>query len=295
MKKYKDYDIIKKHDIQEYRGLENEILTHLTHPRTTALFPLNVSCFGITYPSKDYYIKRFPVRGYVLEYVTSGKGYIVVNGKKELVQGGDTYLLKQGENCEYFADPFDPFEKMWINFYGEFPQHIISAFQIRETVYKNVDMAPFFHKLFKLEKISTDFTEIKFETATIINEMLMALAKSIETKKYISEISNVIRQELHYAIMKEFNLEELSKKLFLSKSEIIRHFKNAFHITPYQYLLNIKINYAKSMIENNNASVKEIAETLCFSSPYHFSDVFKQKVGISPSAYKKIANETNKH
>ena len=117
--------------------------------------------------------------------------------------------------------------------------------------------------------------------------MLMLLAKSKSSAKHVSQIAIATKSKLDACATKTFSLDEIAKELFVSKTEIIRYFKKAYNTTPYQYLLNIKINHAKIMLENGTYSVVEISNQLAFSNPYHFSKMFKQKVGISPSEYRK--------
>jgi AraC-like DNA-binding protein len=286
MKKYENYNLIQKIDIQDFSGLETEISTHfLNHVEKS--FPLTSSCCGITFPTPNYYIKRSPATVFVLEHVISGKGYVVVNGQKHTVTTGDTYLLKPTENCEYFADKQDPYKKIWVNFNGNLAHQIISQYQLQDTIYKNVDLSPSFKKLFKLEEISTDLDVIHYDITSIITEMLMLLAKSKNSAKQASQIAIATKSKLNACATKTFSLDEIAKELFVSKTEIIRYFKKAYNTTPYQYLLNIKINHAKIMLENGTYSVIEISNQLAFSNPYHFSKIFKQKIGLSPSEYRK--------
>ena len=286
MKKYESFDIIKKIDIQQFKGLQNEVITHFHNPKGI-LFPISISCFGITYPTNNYYIKRASVSGYILEHIIEGKGYVVVNGKKTAVTAGDTYMLKTGESVEYYSDTQDPYKKLWVNFQGVLPAQLVSIYKLRDTVYKNVELVELFEKLYELDKISTDISEIHFDIANIITQMLLALAKSIEDNRFIPERANLIRIELNHAVNTTFNLEEICEKLFISKSEVIRIFKKSYGVTPYQYLLDLKISKAKSILESGSASIKEISEQLAFANPYHFSEVFKQKVGLSPLQYRK--------
>ena len=290
MEKYESFKIINNFDIQQFNGLQNEVITHFHNPKGLTI-PIHVSCFGITFPTPDYYIKRQFTRGFILEHVVAGRGYVVIDGKKNTVCKGDTYLVKPGESVEYYSDEKKPYEKLWVNFKGELPSKLVTMYKMHDTVYKNVDLVQEFDNLYALEKISTDVSEIHFEIAQIITQMILKLAKSVEGKKNISETAKTVLNDIHLSIEKPFNLNELCKKIFLSKSEIIRIFKNSYGITPYQYLLNLRINQAKAILENGNSSVQHISEILCFSSPYHFSQSFKKKVGLSPLQYrKKIQN-----
>ena len=286
MKKYENFNLIQKYDIQAFSGLDTEESTHFLNS-IEKFYPISSTCYGITYPNPNYYIKRSPNTAFVLEYVISGKGYVIVNGKKNIVTAGDTYLLKPTEKCEYFSDKTTPYKKLWVNFKGPLAQEIISQYQLNDTVYKGIDLSENFEKLFKLEEISIDLDIVHFDLATIITEILIKIAKSNSVTQNVSQIASKVKYFLDTRLTQTFSLDLLSKNLFISKTEIIRYFKKAYGITPYQYFLNLKISNAKLMLESNSYSIIEISNFLAFSNPYHFSKIFKQKVGISPSEYKK--------
>ena len=83
------------------------------------------------------------------------------------------------------------------------------------------------------------------------------------------------------------NVEQLCESLAVSKSQLSREFKKYFSVTPYQYLLNKKINVAKQLLMLTNMKIQEISDALCFSDEYNFSNVFKSKVGQSPYVFRK--------
>jgi AraC-like DNA-binding protein len=60
-----------------------------------------------------------------------------------------------------------------------------------------------------------------------------------------------------------------------------------YGITPYTYVLNKKIEFAKKLFVDTSLTVKEVATKLCFSDAYYFPNVFKEKVGCAPSQYRK--------
>jgi len=285
MKHYLDYSQIKKRDIGEFHGLGNETFVKFTNLFNLSC-PIYVHMCGITYPTADYYIKRSPVTTNILEYVVSGEGHVTVGGVDHRVTAGQSYLLKVGEHAEYYADPQNPYKKLWVNFNGPLASELISHYKLRDTVYCNVDLTELFEKLFALETISYDVADVHFDMCSILTEMLMRLAKSVPSHHYASETAQKIRQLLISAIYEKFSLESICKELSLSKSEVIRYFKASYNVTPYQYLLNGKFNVAKSHLEYGTKTVAEIAECLGFNSPYHFSSLFKQHVGVSPMQYR---------
>lgn len=58
-------------------------------------------------------------------------------------------------------------------------------------------------------------------------------------------------------------------------------------ITPQAFLQTKLIDRAKSLLASQELTINEIAEELGFSYPNHFARLFRQKTGMSPSAFKK--------
>lgn len=63
-------------------------------------------------------------------------------------------------------------------------------------------------------------------------------------------------------------------------------FKGNFGVTPNRYVLQCRVESAKSMLETKSLTVSEIAERCGFSDVYYFSKVFKQTCGVPPSKWK---------
>lgn len=79
---------------------------------------------------------------------------------------------------------------------------------------------------------------------------------------------------------------ELSKLVKMDKFSLIRIFKAQTSKTPYEYLLDLKIEKAKKMLKINDYSITEISMMCGFSSHSHFTSTFKKKTGISPTDYR---------
>ena len=57
--------------------------------------------------------------------------------------------------------------------------------------------------------------------------------------------------------------------------------------TVHRYILNLRINRAKDLLLNTSLSLAAIAECVGFNSNTHFSEYFKQVVGIPPMEFRK--------
>ena len=288
MKKYKDFDTIKSNDMQIFAGLENEF-SFSPHPEIE-MNPLWVSRFGITNPDPSYYIKRDSSPCFILEYIVSGVGYLEINGQKYRLEAGDVYLIHPGDSCEYYADKENPYKKYWINFACMmFFNELIKAYGIEDRIIRGLDISEHFKKIFELEKLSDLNDELYIPISRILFCAMMDIA---EHKKKHSELT---RGDIAYAVKKKLNssvttpitLDDIAAIFFHSKNDVIRKFKKKYGVTPYSYLVDLRIRRGKNLLINTNKTLSEIASELCFSSEYHFSNTFKKKVGVSPKEYRR--------
>lgn len=72
----------------------------------------------------------------------------------------------------------------------------------------------------------------------------------------------------------------------ISESGFYQHFKAWSGVSPNEYRTELRMAAAKSMLQNSNLSVFEIALRVGFDDPYYFSRLFKRCVGVSPRAYR---------
>lgn len=293
MEKYENQSVkINENDTAEYKGLENEV--SFGPICGFSLLPLEVSRFGITAPDKDYRVKRWPSNTFVIEYVVSGSGYLTINGKKHKLCAGDSYLIHQGDYCEYYSDENDPYKKYWVNFTSEkLISEFIKAYGIEERVIRNIDLSSHFKEIFELEKTSNLNENLYLHFSRIIYNILhdIALKKQKNSQVQSFDIAISTKNILKDSIQHPITVNEIAKRLYRSKNDIISQFKKRYDKTPYAYLISLRIEFAKDLLTNSRLSVSEIAERLCFSSEYHFSNCFKSKIGISPLKYRKGAKD----
>ncbi|MGV0743674.1 helix-turn-helix transcriptional regulator [Mycolicibacterium sp. XJ870] len=84
----------------------------------------------------------------------------------------------------------------------------------------------------------------------------------------------------------EITLESLAQLANMPVGGFISAFRAAFQTTPYQYLLDLRIERAKSLLRHTTRTVADISRAVGFSSPNHFATAFRRRVGVSPRAYR---------
>lgn len=69
-----------------------------------------------------------------------------------------------------------------------------------------------------------------------------------------------------------------------------RHFKEYFKQTPYQWMLERKMEEIHSLVINSEMSVSEIAKQYGFKNVTHLINSYQNKFGISPKRNRKLHN-----
>ena len=80
-------------------------------------------------------------------------------------------------------------------------------------------------------------------------------------------------------------LDELSQRLEISKAHLIRSFMKKTGVSPGKYLTRVRIEYAKLLLQDEDASVTYAAEASGFANANYFAKVFRKETGMSPSEY----------
>jgi AraC-like DNA-binding protein len=80
------------------------------------------------------------------------------------------------------------------------------------------------------------------------------------------------------------DLNNISGEAHFSKFHFIRLFKNIYGLTPHQYLIKVRIDNAKRLLEKG-LSVTDTCFRVGFDSSTSFTSLFKKLVSVSPSLY----------
>lgn len=97
--------------------------------------------------------------------------------------------------------------------------------------------------------------------------------------KRLSLIENYISSNLNVNI----TIEQLAKNVSMSERNLCRFIKDKKGISIHQYITQLKVNKAVSMIKLHEYTLTDIAYMTGFSSPFHLSKSVKKFTGKNPS------------
>lgn len=211
---------------------------------------------------------------YMLHYVVSGKGVLLSNGEKYLVNSGNVFLIKPDDDAVYTSDEKDPWYYIWVDFNGEQAKRLET---ISEPVFKTNGTV--------FEQIKNCLAYGDMRETYLASCIMLLLCNIFEKPGNLERIMSITRYiDTHTTL--DLKVENIAAKYNLNRKYLSRIFKAETGISLQQYIVDAKMNSAKIFMKNNY-SVCETAELLGYSDQAAFSRAYKKYHGHSPSLEKK--------
>lgn len=122
-----------------------------------------------------------------------------------------------------------------------------------------------------------------------ITKEIFKTPASVSGDSGFSQIKD-IKDYVYDHFPEKLSLEFIAEHFNMSKNYLCRIFKETAGCTLWDYLTMIRVEHAKSLLENSRYTTAEIALQVGYDNQGYFSSVFKKRTGISPKQYKDRIN-----
>lgn len=232
-----------------------------------------------------------------LYYICKGECELVIEGKTFHALPGMLFLIPAHTLHSYYHINDNYVEKYWMHFdlkTGD-PQAL-----------KGLRL-PFYVSVPESENIDSQFQTIislsrQRDTASRLQEKAEIL-KLISCYIRLAHTDNLMHQsdtnpspdqKIHYVIeymnhhlADKICLDELARLLHVHPNYFIRMFKGHMGVPPLAYLNRLRVERAKSLLENTSLPVSDIMHQVGFEDSSTFSSFFKHYTGYNPSQFRK--------
>lgn len=137
------------------------------------------------------------------------------------------------------------------------------------------------------ELVSDEILKVK------LHELIVLLLQSANGPEVLGIMTNLFeknvfkfKEVIKAHICSPLSIEELAQLTNNSLSAFKKKFKEVYQDTPNRYLINKRIEKAAELLQISDDPIGNIAYDCEFKTLAHMSRVFKDKYGVSPSAYR---------
>jgi len=222
----------------------------------------------------------------VLVMVFDGVLRFSENGVPVEVRAGEYYIQRSGLRQEGNLESDQP------------SYYFIHLYHCRYTAEGNVlplrgkvdfkELYPLFRKLEELYLYRAPVVEkasVVFHILTLLKKQSDHVGRSPVVMKVISVVSADLQ--------KPFSLQEIAAECGYNKNHIINIFKKETGKTPYAYITEMKINKAKRLMLNSDASLSQISAECGFGEYINLYKAFVKAEGCPPLVWKKNYKDSN--
>ena len=131
------------------------------------------------------------------------------------------------------------------------------------------------------------------------NEILEIVRKAYyndNSKNVTSAGYNIAENIMMYIdsnFTRKFTIEDITNTFYMCKTQLIKHFKKHYRITPMKYVQEKRIEASKHYLKSTDIPITSIYSSVGFSDAKYFSLAFKKHTGMSPKEYRRAFAEKN--
>ena len=249
-------------------------------------------------PEKDIYIQFYPAtpyrvirkngrKDYHILYVESGESQIYYEGEVRLLHEGEFVVYTPEQAQDYMHGMMPETVICYVHFHGTAVSQIFADSNLSGGFYKT-DNKTKAQKLFRklAHAIHPASGVPECEKNSLLLAILSALSRA-ESNVHVPEVIRAAVYHLQMNYMFRVDIAQLSEICNLSSSRFREVFKQYVGVPPHQYLLSLRIEHAKELLETTNLSVAAVSVHVGIEDAYYFCRVFKKTTGMTPLAYRK--------
>lgn len=261
---------------------------------------------------KPHMSRRSGLQSYLFLIVLSGSGEVAYRdtsksaaGENTLKSGsqtglvtfsakaGDCFFLDCAGEYTHISSAEDPWELMWIHFYGPQTGAYYTYFREQQNWHFHTnhpaELTTAIQSVIRFHEEPTDDTDL-LTAQQIVNILTLICTETGENSNTDSALSDKLKKILHYLdehYTEDISLDMLAEQFYISKYYLSREFKKEYGTTIIQYVLTKKITNAKELLRYSNSSIEEIARLCGIDDASYFNKVFKKMEGCTASEYRK--------
>ena len=250
------------------------------------IYPFWASSVGPDEWHCECYRERKTSDTFSIEYVCEGVFIFHQNNITYRVFPGEIFLVHLGQDSSMRCETPTALKKTVIMEGVMLPQTLSVLGLDRVDTISSPDLAQLDHYFDRLYELNgKNHLENCCKSSVLCYSLLMELAEIATIRQRPKELQKAL-EYIHNHLTVPLCLDDLVHYAGTSRATLHRQFRKYMQMSPVSYYLDQKLERAKSLLQSNPYSIKEVAEMLHYASSQYFAAEFKKKYGFSPKTIK---------
>lgn len=255
---------------------------------------LHVNCCGLSKTEPLHSFGPALKPHYLIHYILSGKGRIIIGGEEYLLEEGYGFLITPGELAFYQADEENPWTYVWVGFSGAQTEEYVKkiGLSVRQPIFHSEESE-------ELYRIVKDMME--HNTYGLSNDLrrngqleiflsIIAEGTAVAEKNEADRANTYVRKAVSFIQNNYCNpikVTDVAEYVCINRSYLYTLFQNSMGMSPQQFLTTFRITKAAELLQLTSLPIESIALSCGYHDPLVFTKAFRQMKKISPTGYRK--------
>lgn len=255
-----------------------------------------LECKHFVAPSATSVVKR-QVHNHELDYCITGNRRVYINGQLHLISDGFITFHKTGDEVYSFGDY--NYYVLTVDFSKKTPpanyrRNTSTVIEPTCTDPMIAGIPPSFYpfhsgELLNILSVLADQSDFGSYAAHQLAEEVFYLLNAdlckagFEANRQKNGPADTVMQYINRHCCENLTLDDLAAVSNLDKSYLCRIFKKRFGISPIEYSISQRLNYARSLILNTDLTVNEVAASSGYNNASFFIMQYKKYYGMTPT------------
>lgn len=252
--------------------------------------PFYITEIGRFFAGQGYFTRRSGKEGYYLVYTQVGRGLMHFGGGELELCPGQALLIP----CEPLHDyrtVGEVWEHSWMHLNGAGVGAFCALLETRPV--EMVEPRRFTRQFAALVALAR---QIDVAAAARISHGVSALLTDMVLESRLGEpggdmaAHTGMEEALRYIeenYREPISIEDMARRVSLSKYHFVRLFRRYAGVTPYQYLLHYRVNQSKQLLCTTDSPVAEIAAGVGFPGESNYIRQFGRLTGMTPAQFRR--------
>jgi AraC-like DNA-binding protein len=265
---------------------------------------------------------------YKIIYIKSGSSHFTLNGREFILTGASTICMNEKDEISFYHIDEDAVRILWLHpqvlntsltlEVMNNPARRLTMTEQQDLYYllqflpgaapslkilslHTIDSVLIEHKLTLLKELLTkqDSNYWPCRCRSYLFEILFCLARQEEEEEITglqqydtySRLAVDVIYYLQSCYSQKITVEQLAEEFHTNRTSLLSDFKKYTGQSVNQYLIQLRLTMASTLLRDTELSVEEICERTGFHDISYFSKVFKKKLNHTPSEYRRLNNK----
>lgn len=258
------------------------------HPRAGRA--LTVVCGGWEECAPDYTIDRKTFPFLSIEFVTAGRGQLLLDGHGHSLEPGTVFTYGPGISQHIRPETGSTLGKYFVDFTGEHGRTLLRECKLAPGTCVQLGTPAEAHQAFEtLIRLGAGHHRATARMCALQLELLLlALVRSTQPgspsgRRSLATFERC-RQHIDARFLSLATLEQAAAACHVDSAYLCRLFQRFQGETPFRYLQRLQMQWAAERLHTTGRLVREVADELRIDA-FQFSRTFKRIHGVSPSSF----------